>query len=227
MHYGRKDDYVFYCDSGAFFFGDAMPLIESMGDCDVWVSGISLIEEQWTKPEVFVRLGATDESIRKSPLIQGGFVLVRKSEMSTEFVSKWLELCSRPELLMPLEPNEPKGECIEHREDQSLLSVLCKLRGIKAHKPPCVLPKYYRLLHPKSELKKLVKKLLGIKPPVHKWAAAKSVKVVYEDTYSPCIYLHRIRKAGSVFSVVVQALRGMGPRLAMKFIAGCVKGLLC
>ena len=163
-----EGDYVFYCDSGAFFFDSAMPLIESMGDCDVWVSGISLLEEQWTKSEEF------------------------------------------------------RGECLAHREDQSCLSVLCKLKGIKIHRPPYIAPRYYRMFHPKTELKKLVKKLLGIKSPAPVWANARRGNPVYDDTYSPCIFHHRIRRAGSILSVMMQVICEMSLRRSPKFLLKCI-----
>ena len=219
----KDGDYVFYCDSGACFFSSVMPLISSMGDSDVWVSNISLIEEQWTKPQVFDELGITDEGIKCSGQVQSGFVLVRKSEKSVAFVREWLSLCVRPELIKPLEPGEYKGECLEHREDQSMLSVLSKMRGIKAHKNPSIMPtyNYEPVIIPKIKL--FIKKLIGWKIPPKTpkgppppWVYAKRVQQVYDDTYSPCIYLHRIRRAKSVISVAYQIMRGMGFKAAVK-----------
>lgn len=218
----REGDYVFYLDSGACFFSSVKPLIESMGESDIWVSNINLIEEQWTKPQVFEELGITDESIKGSGQVQGGFVLVRKSEMSVSFVREWLSLCLRPELIKPLEPGEYRGECLDHREDQSILSVLSKMRGIKAHKNPSIMPKYYPVFIPK--LKLLIKKIIGrkiAKPRQIAWNKARSVKQVYDDTYAPCIYLHRIWRAKNVFSVAYQIMRGMGVKSAFKaFVLG-------
>ena len=213
----NEGDYVFYCDSGAFFFSSVKPLIDSMGDCDVWVSNISMIEEQWTKPQVFDTLGITDEAIKTSGQVQGSFVLVRKSDYSVSFIKEWLSLCIRPELIKPLESGDYHGECIEHREDQSMLSILSKMRGIKAHKDPSVMPKYHPVIVPK--LKLLVKKLIGWKiPPQVSWKGAKRVQLVQDDTYAPCIYIHRIRKAHSVLSVIWQSVRRMGFREAFRII---------
>ena len=199
---------MFYCDSGAFFFSSVKPLIDSMGDCDVWVSNISFIEQQWTKPQVFELLGITDESIKTSPQIQGSFVLCRKSERSVSLIREWLSMCVRPELIKPLEPEEPNGECIEHREDQSMLSVLCKLRGITPHKSPAILPKPRPILR---RIKLLVKKLIGREThPNKSWAGAIHPELIHNDTYSPCIYHHRIRKARSMSSVALQTLKGLG-----------------
>ena len=183
---------------------------------DVWVSDIPLIERQWTKPQVFELLGITDENIKNSGQIQSGFVLCRKSERSVSFVKEWLSLCVRPELIKPLESGDFYGDCIEHREDQSMLSGLCELRGIKAHKKPEIMPKY-RPIMPK--LKRIVKKLIRWKTPSRRsWAGVKRVELVHDDTYSPCIYLHRIRRAHSMLSVALQTLRGLGLRETIRIL---------
>ena len=211
LEHVSEGDYVFYCDSGAFFFSNVMPLIDSMGESDIWVSDIPYIEEQWTKPEVFTRLEITDPAIKSSQQIQGSFVIARKSEMSCEFIREWLRLCTQPELIKPLELGEYHGECIEHREDQSLLSVLCKIRGIKSHRNPAVLP-----LGIKRRIKTKIKKLLGI--PI-KWQEARYVKLIHEsDKYSPCIYHHRIRRADSILSVFLQVIRGTRLRVIAALI---------
>ena len=197
----REGDYVFYCDSGAFVFSSVMPLIESMGESDIWVSNITTVEEQWTKPKVFELLGIDDPEIKSSAQIQASFFLARKSEMSCNFVREWLNLCTRPELIKPLGPGEFHGKCIEHREDQSLLSVSCKLRGIKPHKNPSFGPR--RL---KEGIKYKVKKLLGV---LRRGKESESAGVIFsDDKYSPCIYHHRIRRAHSIRSVILQVIKG-------------------
>ena len=206
-----EGDYVFYCDSGAFVFGSIMPLIESMGDCDIWVSSTENVEEQWTKPQVFTWLGITDAVIKSSQQIQASFICARKSEMSCSFVREWLRLCTVPEPITPLQPGEQRGECIEHREDQSLLSLLCKLRGIKPHKPPVL-----ARLNLRARVRNKIRKKLGL--PV-KWQEAKHVPFVSDDTYKPCIYHHRIRKADSILSMIWQTVKGLRMNVAAKALS--------
>ena len=206
----KDGDYIFYCDSGAFLFRNVKNLIDSMNG-DIWVSNIELIERQWTKPEVFNLLDIHDENIKNSNQIQASFILLRKSEQSIKFISEWLELARRPELLKPLEPDEFHGDCIEHREDQSLLSILCKLHGIKPHKNPVILPRYnsFRSMI-KSQIRK-IKKFLGLPiklKPKGAWDAAIINEPRHdEDKYSRCIFHHRIRKADSMYSLIISLMK--------------------
>lgn len=128
-------DYLMYSDAGAFFCKKVDSMIKQMQNSDIWVSDIPLIEKQWTKPAVLKFLDA-DSFIENSPQIQASFIIIKKSKESLAFVQEWLDLCRKPELILPIE-NEEKGDCLEHREDQSILSVLCKKKGIVAHRDPC------------------------------------------------------------------------------------------
>ena len=104
---------------------------------DIWVSDIPLIEEQWTKPQVFKEFGVWESNpIKNSNQIQAGFIGIRKSKTSVAFVKRWLQCCCNPNLLLPILDGEEKGNCISHREDQSIFSVLCKLDGIQPHRDP-------------------------------------------------------------------------------------------
>ena len=130
-------DYLFYCDSGAFILHSCRYIFDAMNETDLWVSDIPLIEKQWTKPIVFQRLGVLERAdILNSNQIQGGFVGIRKSTASVSFVRDWLTYCCNRELLLPLSEDEEIGDCIAHREDQSLLSVLCKVNEVKTHRDP-------------------------------------------------------------------------------------------
>ena len=165
-------DLVFYCDSGTFFCRSMKVLLEHMENQEIWVSNIPLIEKQFTKPEVFEILGATDD-IKNSHQIQGGFIIVRKTNESVAFIQEWLEACENPRLLLSNENHEESGECISHREDQSILSVLCKKHGILPHKDPS---QYGRLPEKYRESGRL------FDVPEH------------DDDYAPIIVLHRTRE---------------------------------
>lgn len=143
----ETDSYLFYCDSGSFFCNKVENIIKSMADTCIWVSDLPLIEKQWTKQIVFEVLNADTKEVKDTHHIQASFICIRKTTSSVLFVKKWLELCERPDLLLAFSENEYQGECISHREDQSILSVLCKINGIKTHRDPSqygrVPEKYY------------------------------------------------------------------------------------
>ncbi len=131
-----ENEYLFYSDVGAIFCRNIRPLIESMGEDDIWISDIPLIEEEWTKRDIFSFFNCYDDKIVKTQQMQASFLIFRKTEKSVKFVDDWLNACMNIDLLRPLEDGEDNGVCISHREDQSILSVMCKLNGIKPHKDP-------------------------------------------------------------------------------------------
>ncbi len=161
-------DYLFYLDSGAFFVRSIEPLIKSMAG-DIYVSDLPLIERQWTKPGVLEALCGNEESIAGTNQIQASFILFRKSKISTEFVNEWLGLCCNSLYLLPEEGTSKYF--IAHREDQSLLSILCKKKGISPHKDPSQFGRFPDGYFLKPEFM--------FKTPEH------------TEPYKPCIVLHR------------------------------------
>ena len=135
----NEGDMLFYCDAGAIMFRNINYIEDVMGKDDIWVSFIPLIEWQFTKKDAFSILNCDKVEYKNSPQIQGGFIYLRKSKKSMELVKEWLNNCCNINLLHPNNiltgyPN-PKG-FVEHREDQSILSLLCKKHGIQAHLDP-------------------------------------------------------------------------------------------
>lgn len=143
----KDGDIVFYCDSGSFFTGNIDRIIESMGEKEyIWVSDIPLIESCFTKPICFEKMNCNREDIKNTNQIQASFFMAKRCDKSIEFVQKWINYCTDYELLSPegtLEINKDMGrKFVVHREDQSILSLLCKSNGIRAHKDPTQRGKY-------------------------------------------------------------------------------------
>lgn len=138
-------DYLFYCDAGAFFIRSVDKIISRMQDQDIYVSCIPLKEKFFTKAEAFKVMDCEFPEYKESPQIQGGLICFRKSHRSKTFIDQWFNLCCDEHLLLPdnLSPgiqNEPGY--IAHREDQSILSLLCKKEGILPHLDPTQFGKY-------------------------------------------------------------------------------------
>jgi hypothetical protein len=132
----QNGDFLFYCDSGAFFIRKIDHIIKSMVG-DIWVQNIPTIEEQFTKPDLFYLMELQGEKYRKTNQIQSGFIGIRKSFQSIMIIKEWLENCLIFERIDPvnrytkLTPN-----FIENRDDQSIFSLICKKYNIIPHKDP-------------------------------------------------------------------------------------------
>lgn len=168
-------DIIFYCDSGAFFTKDIKNLVDSMNiNENIWVSNIPLLESCFTKQKCFEIMNCDTNEIKYSNQIQATFIMVKCCEESKKFIKEWLDLCMNYELIYPdgnLQLNENKeSNFVVHREDQSILSLLCKVNGIKPHLDPSQRGKYQESYYNTN---------YTFKPTIHK------------DKYKPILFLHK------------------------------------
>lgn len=136
----KDGDYIFYLDSGAFFVRDIRLLMPYVTDENpLFVTDIPLMECNWTKPACFEYFHA--EHLRYTNQIQSGYIFFIVNDYTRDFFREYLEICQSTKLLV----SEGLGkydsatknyddQFVSHREDQSILSIMCKLRGIKAHR---------------------------------------------------------------------------------------------
>lgn len=142
-----EDDILFYCDSASFFIRNVKKvIIKDMQESktDIWVTALPLLEKQFTQKRTFVRMDCMSEKYTETNQIQATFLAIKKTEKTIEFVKEWLNFC---EDLIVLKASEDTEDTvtdlfIAHREDQSVLSLLCKKYNIKAHQDPTQYGKY-------------------------------------------------------------------------------------
>jgi len=82
----------------------------------------NLINEHYTKSEVFQQLRSTDEAIQ-SPTLRCNRIFIKKDKISVNFIENWLKLCETS-LLFPDVHEAPKDVRSWHTHDQSLFNVL-------------------------------------------------------------------------------------------------------
>lgn len=133
----KEGDVVFYADAGCFFIRSCRNIIRTM-DEDIWISDMPLVEKQYTKREVFVRMGCEGTEYEDTPQLQATFIGIRKSKQSCDLIKEWYDLVCDYTLLSPdNNPAYPEADYfLSHREDQSILSLLLKKHGIKPHLDP-------------------------------------------------------------------------------------------
>lgn len=136
----KDGDYIFYLDSGAFFIRDVRLLMPYVTQEEpLFVTDIPLIECNWTKPSCIEYFHA--EKFRLTNQIQTTYIFFIVNDYTRQFFREYLDVCQSTYLLVSegLGKYEPVtkyyGEqFVSHREDQSVLSLMCKLRGIKVHR---------------------------------------------------------------------------------------------
>jgi len=90
-------------------------------------------EKYFQKMKVLKRFGLeNDEDFLNSGQIEAGVFICKKSQESIDFVEEWLNLVTEDNysLVNDNDDFEQLNEFICHRHDQSILSVLSKLRGV-------------------------------------------------------------------------------------------------
>lgn len=149
MNMGEK---LIYIDSAAFWIKKATPIFDILENEDIYITELPLIEKQFTKKIVFDEIGCKNDQIAyisSTNQIQASIIGIKKTPYSLAFVKKWLGYCEMIRLIAPDIYNTGiDSTYLEHREDQSILSIYSKVENIRAHKDPSqygkVPWKYYR-----------------------------------------------------------------------------------
>lgn len=129
-------DFVFYCDSGAVVINKIEHLTSIMNEqeIDIMLFELPLIEYEWSSIELLNYYKAFETGVAYTNQICGGYLLLRKSARSTEFVKGWLDACCEDRHLTDITNLGTLAKA--HRHDQSILSVYSKTKGIKPFKDP-------------------------------------------------------------------------------------------
>lgn len=149
------NDIMMYCDSGMKIYNNSTNinkfkyLFEIVNDVDVCPSGIitfittgskdTRCEYMWTRKEVFDYFNLTnDNDFLNSQQIQAGIIVIKKCEKSMYIIKKWFSIFKEnPELFIgdprftnKLTSKEQFKGFKDHRHDQSIWSILCKLYNV-------------------------------------------------------------------------------------------------
>lgn len=186
----NEGDIVFYCDSGAFFIRSLKHIIKICEEQDIWVSVLPTIEHQFTTRYVLEQMECCDEVYTDTNQISASFLAFKKCDKSIQFVNEWLKWCCVPGMLEGrVSCNEVK-DFIEHREDQSILSLLVKKNNIKYYQDP-------------SQMSKI---------PEHYLITDNTILNVYSKTdYCVCIIHHRQKNINTKI-FIIKYMYGVFPK---------------
>ena len=94
---------------------------------------------KWTKHECFVTMNCDSERYWRQPQIQATFSVWQKCTLAEDFVAEWLRWCVQPaaisdDKILPGVYEYP--DFVDHRHDQSILTNLALMRGIRCFGRP-------------------------------------------------------------------------------------------
>jgi len=90
-------------------------------------------EQEYTKNDLFSFFNLPiDSSIRTSEQVWSGTIFFKKNLLTLDLLNKWSEICDINNLIDDsLSNSNNHKQFIEHRHDQSVFSILCKLNNIE------------------------------------------------------------------------------------------------
>ncbi|HEX8327795.1 MAG TPA: hypothetical protein VF629_09660 [Hymenobacter sp.] len=147
INYG---DILFYIDAGVKVLSSLKPLVEiCSNESDIVVCGNGNdINASWTKRDCFVLMDCDSERFWYSAHCDASFVVFKKTEKSIDFVNEWVKYGSNLQIISNLPnvsdlPNKP--EFIDHRYDQSILSLLAEKFNLPLYRAPSQFGNHYKL----------------------------------------------------------------------------------
>ncbi len=137
----QSGDCLIYSDSGIEIIRDITPLI----DLCVNQNGILLfrnhgnLNKKWTKRDCFVLMECDEEKYHDSEQVAASFQLYIKNSWSVSFLQEWLYYSQCRDIITD-SPNtlglDNFPDFVDHRHDQSILSLLAVKHGIDLFRDP-------------------------------------------------------------------------------------------
>jgi hypothetical protein len=138
----ENGDYLIYSDSGAYYKRKVQFLIDFMEkkELELLLFENEFLERMMTKRDVFTYLELDMPAVTDSKQRISTFFLVKKTKRTILFFNEYLQLALEVPFLFTDEENklgkENYADFIDHRHNQSVLSVLSKKYNIPAFRDP-------------------------------------------------------------------------------------------
>lgn len=134
----NENDLLMYSDSGISFIKNIDEIKEIMDETKEKLLLFELEDihpnKRWTKRDCFKLMDLDEEPYLSSNQLLASYILMRKNNFVIKFMDEWLEYCKDYRIITD-SPNEcglPNyDEFLDHRHDQSILSLLGRKYNIK------------------------------------------------------------------------------------------------
>ena len=131
----EDNDILIYTDAATLFIDNVTPLAKLVSVASpILFFCLNLPEYMYTKRELFERLGAHEHN--KSPQRLASFYVILNCRESREFVDNWLFLSQDKGIIDDTLSLEQDKRFVAHRHDQSIFSLLTKIKGYKCYRDP-------------------------------------------------------------------------------------------
>lgn len=139
----KDGDYLIYTDAGSVYVDKIQKLIDCMEKEHVNLMLFSLqnemLERKYTKRDAFILTGCDEEQYADTPQSIGGYMVCKRSPEVEAFFQEVLEYAQDIRIISD-RPNtmgkDNYPDFIDHRHDQSVISLISKKRGMKKFRDP-------------------------------------------------------------------------------------------
>lgn len=139
----QEGDYLIYTDAGSVYVDEIQKLIDCMEQEQVNLMLFSLqnemLDRRYTKRDAFILTGCDEAKYADTPQSIGGYMVCKKSPEVEDFFQEVLSYAQDIRIISD-RPNtmgkENYPDFIDHRHDQSVISLISKKRGIKKFRDP-------------------------------------------------------------------------------------------
>ena len=137
----EENDIVLYVDSGNTIINNLNYLIEEVNKKDILLfdnrdgnyQHTTNKNKEWTKRDCYVLMGCDEEKYYNAPQVDASYQVYKKNERTEKFINEYLLYSSNENIISDL-PNITKKnlpEFIDHRHDQSILSLMSVKHNIE------------------------------------------------------------------------------------------------
>lgn len=136
-------DYLIYTDAGSVYVDEIQKLIDCMEKEQVSLMLFSLqnemLERKYTKRDAFILTGCDEEKYADTPQSIGGYMVCKRSKEAEDFFREVLSYAQDIRIISD-RPNtmgkENYPDFVDHRHDQSVISLISKKREIIKFRDP-------------------------------------------------------------------------------------------
>lgn len=137
----EENDYLMYCDSGVYYIDSIYKLIDEMNknNDELMVFELPFMERKYTKRDAFVFMECNNAEYTETNQVLATYILMKNTPKVRGIMLEWLNYMQNDFIVDDRENilgQENYSDFIDHRHDQSILSLLTKKYDIIPYRDP-------------------------------------------------------------------------------------------
>lgn len=131
-------DIIMYTDSTMRFVTNPSPLFNILTTKDILLFSTEYRNSQFIKYDTFYGMDSLDEKYIKGKHVNAAIILIKKTINTISFITEYLNYCQNFKIISDETNSDGNNydDFIDHRHDQSILSILSIKNGVELHKDP-------------------------------------------------------------------------------------------